>query len=163
MHKFLLANQGLQSTDSGDISCLCKSPLRSLWAHSHTINNKSNLNFSKYYQTPRNVPKITLHVNWEIVIHFTFGSRVMQIICRLSITSMINDWLASANPQNQHNRIRFTHLLFLTLCVSAEMLVTLLTRKSNGSSLNPAFSMNTIRNPPKQASTWKGMLYFSAN
>ena len=47
----------------------------------------------------------------------------------------------------------------VTLCVSADMLVTPGTVKSNGSSENPAFFIKGTRNPPRQLSTCTGMLY----
>lgn len=34
--------------------------------------------------------------------------------------------------------------------------------KSHGGNLKPALSINGIKNPPKQASTWRGILYLTA-
>jgi len=52
--------------------------------------------------------------------------------------------------------------VFPYLCVSIEILVTPCTEKSQRGSLNPAFSANAVKDPPKQLSTCKAILYFRA-
>ena len=48
------------------------------------------------------------------------------------------------------------------MCVSQLIEVTPGSLKSNGGNSKPALFINGIKNPPKQASTWRGILYLTA-
>lgn len=49
------------------------------------------------------------------------------------------------------------------MCVSADILVTPGKLKSNNGNWKPACGINAAINPPKQQSTWTGILYLRPN
>lgn len=53
----------------------------------------------------------------------------------------------------------FSYLKIITLCVSADILVTPAKLKSNEGRGKPAWGINAAMKPPKQQSTWTGILY----